>query len=238
MRLTLSRLSARHQRSLLVESVHVSPRVDIEGDLDAYVKQRKSRREIRRRWRKLRREHAAEFRFDGNPEDLEADLRRGFEVEAAGWKARTGTAIASSPATVQFYTAIARAYHARGELRLVWLLIDGAPRAFNLCVERAGRLHLLKTGFDESAAALSPGLIVNLCTIERCFELGLRSYELLGGSEQWKGYFQTSSTAHVRMRSYRRAPLALSRYVARRYGVPVAKRAAERLPRPARAPTA
>jgi CelD/BcsL family acetyltransferase involved in cellulose biosynthesis len=209
-------------RIFLREPAHVSPVIDTSGDHAEYQRERRSTlRELMRRRRKLYREHATTFTVDEAPEDLEAALTAGFIVEASGWKARTGSAILSEPATETFYRLVARNYAARGELRLVWLHIDGKPAAFSLCLERAGRLFLLKTGYDEERHQLAPGLVQHLDVIDWCFATGRTAYELLGHTEPWKRQFATDAREHVRVWSYRTRPVPLARYGARRYGAPL-----------------
>lgn len=212
-------------RVLLAEPVHASPVVDTRGDRDAYMSERASRmRKLRRLRRKLEREHEASFVLDADPLDLEADLGRGFAVEASGWKSGRGTAIASAPETEAFYRALARAHHARGELRLGWLHVDGRAVAFSLCLQRARRLYLLKTGYDRAARRDAPGLLLNLDLVERCFAGGLDAFELLGAQEEWKQVLATGTREHVRLHAYRRRPLPLARYVARRHALPRLRR--------------
>ena len=224
LREAFAKASARRQRVLLEERVHRSPRVELDGDFELYSSNRKSRlRNIIKQGRQLARDHAVEFRFT-RPADLEAELQRAFNLEGSGWKQRARSAILSSTQLTTFYRTLARAYHARGELRFAWLDVDGAPAAFVLTVVRAGRVYGLKGGYDERLRRYSPGLFLLLCTIERCFELGLASYELLGDEDPWKAYFANAAAEHVRLRSFRRRPLALSRYAAHRVGRPVMRR--------------
>jgi CelD/BcsL family acetyltransferase involved in cellulose biosynthesis len=212
--------SASRHRPILVEDCHISPIVETSGDPDAYWRARKLTGTFRKR-RKLAREHAPEYQLTDGSQDLEGELERGFRVEASSWKSRHGSAILSSPQVLAFYTEVARAYRERGELRLASLTIDGRPAAFSYCLLRAGRLYLLKTGFDEALRRHAPGLLLNLWIVERCFELGLEAYELLGAQEPWKAYFATDERRHVRLRSYRRRPVSIARYVFRRAAVPV-----------------
>ncbi len=219
------RASARRHRVLLQERAHRSPRVELNGDFRRYSFERGSRlKNISKQRRKLAREHAVRFRFASPDDDLDAELQRAFALEASGWKGRAGTAILSNPQTASFYTALARAYHARGELRLAWLNVDDAPAAFIFALLRNGRVYGLKAGYDERLRRYSPGLLIVLRTIERCFELGLASYELMGADEPWKAYFANAAVEHVRLRSYRRRPVPLTRYAARRAGKPVAQK--------------
>ncbi|HZU60225.1 MAG TPA: GNAT family N-acetyltransferase [Solirubrobacteraceae bacterium] len=232
LREALVQAAASQGQLLLVEQIHRSPRVDISGTFESFVRGRGSRfKDIPRRWRKLNREHQVSFAFAEPFESLEKELQRGYEVEAAGWKGSAGTAILSSPQTRAFYTAVARAYQARGELRLVWLTVDGQPAAFNFCLERDSSLYCLKAGVDDRFRPLAPGLLIDYCTVERCFDLGLERYELLGADEPYKRYFATSYSDHVRLRSYRRRPAPVMRYLARRIGRPLVLSARERLAR-------
>jgi CelD/BcsL family acetyltransferase involved in cellulose biosynthesis len=221
--------SAARRRLALVESCHVSPIVDTSGDADAYHRAVAGKlRTIKRRMRKLEREHDARYLLSDGSEDFEGELERGLRVEASSWKSRAGSAILSSPETAAFYRGVARAYRERGELRLASLTIDGSPAAFNLCLLRAEKLFLLKTGFDERHRAHAPGLLLNLWLVDLCFELGLDAYELLGAQEPWKAYFATDERAHVRVRSYPRRPLSVARYLFRRNAVPVLRSSYER----------
>lgn len=228
----LVQCSPRHGRSVLIEQLYRSPRAEMTGDFEGYARAQGRRfKDLRRRWRKLNREHEARFRFEDAPRDLEADLEAGFRVEAAGWKGKQKTAILSSPQTRFFYTEIARAYLARGELRLTWLEIDGRPAAFGLCLERARRLYCLKAGMDDGLRPLSPGLLLDYYTIEHCFELGLERYELLGEDAAYKRYFATARSDVVRVHSYRRRLPGVARYLTRRLGRPVAVAVRQRLRR-------
>jgi CelD/BcsL family acetyltransferase involved in cellulose biosynthesis len=217
-------------RVVLADPAHVSPIVDARLDQGLYMQERASRiRKLRRLRRKLEREHAASFSVGPGAGDLDAELARGFAVEAAGWKGARGTAIASSPATEGFYRAVAHAHRELGELRLAWLHVDNRPVAFSLCLQRADRLYLLKTGYDRAFRRDAPGLLLNFDLIERCFAGEAKVFELLGAEEDWKQTFATSSRAHVRVRSYRRRPIPLARCLARRHALPALRAAQARV---------
>lgn len=215
----------------MVEPAYSSPTVATDGDFDAW------RKESKRRWgapierfrRKLGREYDAELAIVVPPGELEAELDEGFRVEASGWKGRAGTAISSNPATEAFYREISREFEQRDELRLSRIGLDGHTVAFDLCILYDGRLYLLKTGFDEDFRRFAPGLVMRLSIIERCFELGLRSHELLGGESEWKAKFETGKRPHVNLRTYARNPLGLTRYTYRTALRPQLKRVYRRV---------
>jgi CelD/BcsL family acetyltransferase involved in cellulose biosynthesis len=95
--------------------------------------------------------------------------------------------------------------------------------AFDLALLHAGRLHLLKTGYDEALRSLSPGLALRRAVIERCFELGLEAHELLGDDMPWKRLFATSERRHRRFGTFGARPVPLARYAHRR-GMPALRR--------------
>jgi CelD/BcsL family acetyltransferase involved in cellulose biosynthesis len=228
--------SAGAERSMraLREPEAVSPIVDTSGDFDAW------RTESKKKWgaplerfrRKMGRDHEAEFSIVESPRDLEAELDDGFRVEASGWKGEQGTAIVSSPQTEAFYRGIARAFHARDELRLSRIVLDGETAAFDLCLLHRGRLYLLKTGFDERFRKLAPGLVMRLSIIERCFELGLDAHELLGDESEWKSKFATDSRAQVKVHLFGSGPVGTMKHAYRARMRPRLKNAYRRL-RPA-----
>lgn len=216
----------RAGRLALVEPDQISPFVQITGTWEGY------RERMKRRWssserkaRKMAREHDATFIIVEPPSDLDRQLTRGFEVEASGWKGRAGTAILSTPETERFYRTIARAYRAAGELAISEIALDGHCVAFDLCLLHRQRLYLLKTGFDESYAPLSPGLVLRQQVVRRCFELGLETHELLGDDTEWKRRFSTGVRHHTAVQLLRRTPVGISRYGYRRFARPLMRSA-------------
>jgi len=196
------------------ESLHISPIVETDGDFEAWRVASKQRwgAPLERFRRKMGRDHEARFEILEVPQDLEAELDVGFVVEGSGWKGRAKTAILSTPETERFYRGVASAFHARGELRLSRIVLDGAVAAFDLCLLYRNRLYLIKTGYDERFSKLAPGLVLRLSTIERCFELGYEAHELLGEDSEWKLKFATTERRHVVLRAYRRTPLGAARH--------------------------
>jgi CelD/BcsL family acetyltransferase involved in cellulose biosynthesis len=209
----------------------VSPIVDTSGDFEDWRKRSKPRwgAPLERFRRKMIRDNDAQLEIVEAPVDLERELEQGFRVEASGWKGEQGTAILSSPDTHAFYRSVAERFHARDELRLSRVVLDGEVAAFDLCLLHRGRLYLLKTGFDERFRRLAPGLVMRLSIVERCFELGLEAHELLGDDSEWKRKFSTGARAHLELRAYRRNPLGMSRYLYRARLRPALRNAYRRL---------
>lgn len=215
----------------LVEPSYSSPIVATDGDFDAWRKQSKSRwgAPLERFRRKMGRDYEAGFEIVVAPTDLDAELEDGFRVEGSGWKGSAGTAIVSTPETESFYWELGREFGRRDALRLSRIVLDGRTVAFDFCILHRNRLYLLKTGFDEEFRRLAPGLVMRLSIVERCFEMGLDTHELLGSESEWKNKFATTKRDHVTLRAYPRRPVGLAQYRYRATLRPRLKRAYRRL---------
>ena len=215
----LRRAAGAHGRFSLVEPDVTSPIVDTAGSADDYREATKSKwhRNLRRLSRKLLREHDADFHLIEPPADLKAELAAGFAVESSGWKMEQGTAILARPEAQTFYRALAQSFHERGELRVSWIAVDGRMIAWDLAILHGNRLYSPKSGYLEEYKALAPGLVLELATIERCFEQGIEAHELLGADEPYKLRFSTSKRYHRVFRAFPRRPMPAMRYAWRRY---------------------
>lgn len=153
----------------------------LEAVLDA-----RFRANLRRRRRKLAAEGPLTLvRAEGGPLAREV-LDEGLRLEAAGWKGREGTAIASQPRTLRFYTSLARALERRGWLTLYLLRAGDRAVAFHLALTVGGRYHLLKPAYDESLGACSPGQLLVEDVLRDLHARGVEVFDFLGPSMPWK----------------------------------------------------
>jgi proline dehydrogenase len=122
-----------------------------------------------------------------------------LEVEAAGWKRKSGTALALDIPKQAFFRTYGQRAAERGMLRVATLLIAQAPAAIQYAVEIANRYYLLKIGFDEKFAACSPGNLLMYEALKYTFEVGNQSFEFLGASDSWTDRWSNSKRNTVRI---------------------------------------
>jgi CelD/BcsL family acetyltransferase involved in cellulose biosynthesis len=204
-----------------------SPYIEVDGDWEGFLagRSRNLRQGLRRKRRRLeeRGDVSVEVAESGN--DLPAALERGFDLEVSGWKGGKGTAIRSSPETERFYREVASWASERGFLRLAFLRLGNRPLAFNYCLEAEGRHYLIKPGYDEEFRELGPGSILTSEMIARTFRLGLKSYEFLGGEDDYKVRWATGLRDRLRTQLFATSVTgALDRVVQTR-GRAIARRA-------------
>ena len=110
------------------------------------------RNTVRRKERKLEKDHSVAFRLiDGGP-DLEAGVEAYQKIYAGSWK--------EPEPYPRFTLGLVRAAATLGALRLGLLGIDGEPAAAQIWLVGAGRATIYKLAYDERFKSLSPGSIL------------------------------------------------------------------------------
>ncbi|MCV9935796.1 GNAT family N-acetyltransferase [Boseaceae bacterium BT-24-1] len=104
--------------------------------------------------------------------DAIAALEDFLALEAAGWKGRGGTALASLPKHGAYIREIVGNFAAVDGARIDLLRLDGVPIAGGLLLDLAGQSHFLKIAYDETKAKLSPGRALAIAMLRADFAAG------------------------------------------------------------------
>jgi CelD/BcsL family acetyltransferase involved in cellulose biosynthesis len=150
----------------------------------------KNRHEIRRKRRRLGRDHPdAEFRR-ATEESLENDLKVFVEMhrDAEGHKGHF-----MSPEIATFFERVARTFMPTGWLRLDFLEVAGRAIASTFGFEVFGRFYLYNSAYEPDAARLSPGFVLVSELVKSSIDGGLKIFDFLRGRERYK--YQLGSQA-------------------------------------------
>ncbi len=105
-------------------------------------------------------------------EQLAALLERGFAVEDRSWKGREGTSVVRTPGMLAYFTQQAEQLAHWGQLRLVFLELNGEPIAFEYGYLAKGVYFTPKVGYDESFSSLCPSQLLRSQLFEHSFDEG------------------------------------------------------------------
>ncbi len=213
---------------LLVERLMLrSPYIELAGKTDPGGDAKPSsafKADLRRRNRRLAEQGAVQFDVYDGSRGLDELLIQAWELEAAGWKGQLGTAVAAHASTRNFYAEIARRAAPRGQLRLFFLRLAGAPIAFFFALEQRHVLYLLKGGFDPAQGRMSPSQLLLERVIEYSSAARLERIELLGADEPHKLAWTDHVRERVSVESFARSPARFVQWAAYAHGRPVALR--------------
>lgn len=205
------------------------PFASLEDGWDAYQAGlgKNVRGDVGRRLRRL--QEAGELALDlhDGSERLGTLLEEGFAIEASGWKGQRGTAIASRPETLSFYTESARWAARHGFLQLAFLRLDGRAVAFHLNLVASGVHYHVKGGYDPAYQRFSPGKVLHRLLLERACGEGLRRYDFLGSDEPYKLQWANGARELVQLQAFRKSAAGRVERAGHVYGRPLARRALE-----------
>ncbi len=159
---------------------------------------------LRRRMRRLQERGAVSYRrVDCGEAEVGAFLEGFLALEAAGWKGRSGTAIARDPRLVSFYRGVAAAAARQGWLSLRALELEGRPVAMHFALTHRGTYSLPKPAYDEALAHCSPGQLLLREVLAECETRGLAELDFLGPDMAWKREWAPTLRQHDWLHLYR-----------------------------------
>lgn len=151
------------------------------------------RHELRRYAKILAREMGEEPKLVRRMDPDRETLEKFYELEAAGWKGREGSAIKCAPPTRAFYGQIARAGTASGYFCLHSLETRNRMLAGAFSVETEDCLYPLKIAFDESLRRGGPGQVMFHRLLEDCANRGISRLFFGGKNDAYKMKWTTET---------------------------------------------
>lgn len=145
------------------------------------------REQVRRRERRLRREHEVRFRLTEDPALVDHDLRTLIALHRARWGSEGSGAF--DGAREAFHVSFARAALERGWLRLWTLEVDDKAVAAWYGFRFGDAESYYQSGRDPEWERESVGFVLLAHTIREAMQDGLTEYRFLRGGEGYKGRF-------------------------------------------------
>jgi CelD/BcsL family acetyltransferase involved in cellulose biosynthesis len=150
----------------------------------------KDRHELRRKRRRLARDHPDAVFRASRPETLEGDLKVFIDMHrgAEGMKGHF-----MRPEIATFFERVAHAFAPEGWLRLEFLEVGGRAIASTFGFVLDDTYFLYNSAFEPEAHRLSPGFVLVSELVKRSIEQGLATFDFLRGPERYK--YQLGSEA-------------------------------------------
>lgn len=122
----------------------------------------KKLKELRRQRNRLTEHGEVIFTIATAPSEIKRDLGIFLTLEASGWKARRGTALAQHDGDAAFIRRAVFDAAARGNCEIVTLHAGETPVASGIVLRHLDRAFYFKLGVDENFAKCSPGVQLTL----------------------------------------------------------------------------
>ena len=154
------RFSRRSERPVAVLNRHARAMLDrtADGLLDLRgVLSTKRRKEINRQMRRLGDLGSVSMETTVEPDRVRARFEEFLALEAAGWKGRRGTALASTAATAEFGREVVFNRADGGAVRIDSIRVGARPVAIIVAFVGGATAFTWKIAYDEAYARFSPG---------------------------------------------------------------------------------
>lgn len=175
-----------------IEQEETAAVLPLPDDWDAYLEglRSKDRHELRRKQRRLERDHPDAAVRTSTEETIDADFKTFVDMHrgAEGHKGHF-----MRPEISTFFDRLVREFLPKGWLRLELLEVGGRAIAstFGFQIER--KYYLYNSAYEPDAARLSPGLVLVSELVRRSISDGLELFDFLRGPERYK--YQLGATA-------------------------------------------
>jgi CelD/BcsL family acetyltransferase involved in cellulose biosynthesis len=122
----------------------------------------KKLKELRRLRHRLAEHGAVQFDVARTPDEVAPALETFLALEASGWKAARGTALAQNKGDASFIRRATAALAVSGQCEIVTLRAGETPVAAGIVLRHQDRAFFFKIGVDERFAKFSPGVQLTL----------------------------------------------------------------------------
>ncbi|MCX6880641.1 MAG: GNAT family N-acetyltransferase [Verrucomicrobia bacterium] len=176
---------------------------------------KKFRDNLRYARNKLAKLPEARFEFVRDPALLPEAFAHFIRVEASGWKGDggTGTAIGLDPKLRSFYEKLVGSFGATGKCQINLLMLGDECIAGQFWLRLDGTLYMLKTGYAENHAHISPGhMLLEECIRRSSSEVDPILCWNLINRVKWLDSWKPSYEAVCDLWIYNRTPRGLAKY--------------------------
>jgi len=182
----LPALARQHDYQVELEREDVAPGIPLPTSWDGYLDglTKKDRHELRRKLRRLEGAGTIAFTNVQRGENLGQDvgdfldlMRRSPDQDKAQFL---------TPERERFFRSMALEMGRTGILSLCFLVVNDLRVAATLCMDYQGSRFVYNSGYDPSYAHLSVGLLLKALCLKDAIEGGMRYFDLLRGSENYK----------------------------------------------------
>jgi hypothetical protein len=169
----------------MLDQEETSAVLALPSEWDAYLDglSAKDRHELKRKLRRIEREHPDAILRTATEESLDGDLKMFVDMHR-GTEGMKGHFMRPEIAT--FFERVARTFMPLGWLRLDFIEIAGRPIATTFGFELGSTFYLYNSAYEPEAGRLAPGLVLVAHLVRSCIERGYGYVDFLRGPERYK----------------------------------------------------
>ena len=142
----------------------------------------------------------AVLRATDSDADFDPAMETLIDLHQRRWQAQGEPGCFASPRFEAFHRQIGRRLLQQGLLRLYRLELDGRPIAADYGFTGGGLLYAYQGGVEPEALEDEPGRLMNVASLRRAMQEGLRGVDFLRGDEPYKAHFRAVPRRSIELR--------------------------------------
>ena len=189
---------------------NICPYIDLPASMDEFMTTLSAnmRRNIRKKMRKLRKDHKVDFKSYRDFSSIEDAMETFFDLHQRRWTSTGGTGVFASADFRAFHLKVAEAFSRTEWLGLNFLTADDEPISAEYSFDYDSKTYGYLTGFNPDYGRYSTGTLSKMCAIEQSIQKGFREYDFARGSESYKAHWTKTFRQNVVTRMAYRGWLA------------------------------
>ena len=172
---------------------NISPYIELPASIDEYMKSlsHDSRRNFKRFRMKLEKGRAVEMLVTNDKKSIASDFETIMQLHQKRWeqKGGPGNFAQSRVGFLKFHNTIVNRFFDNGWLCLLRLMVDGIPTAGHYNIFYHNIMYNHSAGFDPEWADLRAGNVLQSLAVEDSIRKGVKEFDFLRGTEQYKYYW-------------------------------------------------
>ena len=167
-------------------------RVNLPSEWNSYLAtlSKSHRKQVRRLERRYFDTGRARLHVAETEQELQYGLEMLVRLHQRRWESLGQRGCFSSARFASFYAESAARLFLAGNLRLVWLDVDGCTVAAEYQVLGNGVVYAYQSGIDPWALEHEPGRLITLATLRLAIDEGRHAFDFLRGDESYKAHWR------------------------------------------------
>lgn len=180
----------------------VCPYVSLPNSMDAFLKDlgHNARKNLRRCSRKLEEEYCVELKKYDEIGSVKEAMEIFFRLHQMRWKSKGELGAFNKPVFRDFHIDVAKCFAEKGWLKLNFLTVNDEPITAQYGFEYNQKVYSYLSGWNPDYSQYMIGSLATMYDIQRSIQKGLKEYDLMRGSEAYKGLWTTKARKNLEIR--------------------------------------
>jgi len=191
------------------------PYIVLPSDFKGYLNSLSTsmRYNIKRKRRKFEKDYKGEFEVVRDRDELNKSIDKLFELNSKRMNTKNIHSPFQNKQSAAFHSSLVQAVFDKGWVRLCFLKAEGDVVACIYIFKYQDKYYYYQAGFDPEWEKVSPGFLLFSYCIENAISEGMKEFDFLQGSEEYKFNWSNNMRTNLQIKIYNKKFMGFFSYV-------------------------